>query len=211
MIKALEFDEYLQSVSLFSNKRLIDLQEFIPNIFLDIKYASKDNFLGEPVYKYAKAYLRYNAALALKNVQKDLLVFDLSLKIYDAYRPYDISVKFYEKIKNPIFFASPADGSRHNRGNSIDLTLVSLKTGKELKMPTLFDDFSANSSIYNNSVSLIKRQNRDLLISFMKNHDFYVYENEWWHFDYLGWENEEILNIPFEKLMFLPEKDNNSH
>src|SRR5690606_41136069 len=96
----------------------------------------------ERVYEEAKAYARRPVAEALRRVQEKLKSRGLGLKIYDAYRPYRATVRFYEIYGDTTYVASPYRGSRHNRGCAIDLTLIDLGTGKELRMPTGYDDFS---------------------------------------------------------------------
>lgn len=124
----------------------------------------------------------------------------LGLKIYDGYRPYSVTVQFFKSASDKSFVANPKDGSRHNRGCAIDLTLINLKTGKELDMPTAYDSFAAQAaSDYNNlPENLIK--NRSLLRSVMERNGFSVLNNEWWHFDFIGWKNYELMDIPFENL-----------
>ena len=188
-----------------SSKKLIDLQKFIPSLKLDIRYATKNNFLGEAVYKSAKAYLRYPAAIQLKKVQKELKKIGLGLKIYDAYRPYSATLKFYNKIKDTVYVASAWTGSRHNRGCAVDLTLVLLKTGKELDMPTGFDSFQDKA--HSDYLNLLPQQikNRDLLIGVMAKYGFDNYPGEWWHYDYKDWKNYNLMNISFEELKKLEE------
>src|SRR5512142_126839 len=124
------------------DKRLVDLQTFIPGIAIDIRYATTNNFMHQQLYPVAKAYLRYPAALALREVENELAPQGLGLKIFDAYRPYSITEKMWEPIRNADFVADPAQGSRHNRGAAVDLTLIDLRTGQELPMPSGYDEFS---------------------------------------------------------------------
>jgi zinc D-Ala-D-Ala dipeptidase len=155
-----------------SNNTLVDVKRYIPSLKLDIRYAGNNNFFKEPVYNYARAFLRLPAVKALRRIQKELNKAGLGLKIVDAYRPYSATVKFYDKIKDTQYVAAPWTGSRHNRGCAADLTLIDLKTGKELVMPTGFDSFSeeAHSDYINLSPEKIK--NRDLLIGVMVKYGF---------------------------------------
>lgn len=91
--------------------------------------------------------------------------------------------------------------SRHNRGCAIDLTLVDLKTGDELAMPTLYDDFSDKAHPDYPYLSPVILANREKLISTMEKYGFTVYYAEWWHFDFAGWDRYEILDIPFDSLI----------
>lgn len=184
-----------------SNKTLINVKEFIPDIILDIRYATSNNFVGEPVYNIPAAYARLPVAKALKNIQNELNKENLGLKIYDAYRPYSVTIKFYEKVKDTTFVASPLHGSRHNRGCAVDLTIVDLETGEEIKMPTEYDDFTERA--HHNFAGLPDEVilNREKLKSIMIKNDFEVYPAEWWHYDFIGWKNYELMDLKFEQIM----------
>ena len=131
-IRPVTYPEYLKIVAKDSTRALIDLPAFIPGLVLDIRYATTNNFTGEKIYNLARAYARRPVAEALKKVQAELKTQGLGIKIFDAYRPYKATVKFYEVYKDTTYVASPYKGSRHNRGCALDLTLIDLKTGKEL-------------------------------------------------------------------------------
>jgi D-alanyl-D-alanine dipeptidase len=141
----MRYDQYLESVKRDPSKELVDLEKHIPGIVLDIRYATTNNFTGEKIYDIPKAYARKPVADALKRVQQDLSANGLGLKIFDGYRPYRATVKFYEVYRDTTYVASPYRGSRHNRGCAIDLTLIDLKTGEELKMPTGYDAFTRDA------------------------------------------------------------------
>jgi zinc D-Ala-D-Ala dipeptidase len=192
--------EYEASVEEDSSKLLIDLQEIIPGIKLDIRYASEDNFLGKKVYNLAKAYLRRPAADSLKLVERELNQNGLGLKIFDGYRPYSITVIFYREYEDTTFVSSPWKGSRHNRGCAVDLTLYDLESGEELPLPTGYDDFTEKAHVSYLDLTEDKRKNRDYLIDVMKKFGFEVYDHEWWHFDFIEWRSYELLDISFEEL-----------
>ncbi|MBK7212915.1 MAG: M15 family metallopeptidase [Bacteroidales bacterium] len=194
---------YLEAIRRNPDNRLVDLTKVCPGIRLDIKYAGKDNFLKEAVYTSAVAYARLPVARDLCIIQAEFEKQGLGLKIFDAYRPYAVTLQFYEKVKDSTFVASPYTGSRHNRGCAIDLTLVELKTGKELLMPTEFDDFSPKASPGCSTIPAEAKKNRDLLISIMEKHGFTVYPAEWWHYDHKGWQSYDLMDISFEQLKFL--------
>jgi D-alanyl-D-alanine dipeptidase len=179
---------------------LIDLEQHIPNIVLDIRYATTNNFTGQRIYDLAKAYARKPVADALKKIQAELKKEGLGIKIFDAYRPYRATVKFYEVYGDTTYVASPYRGSRHNRGCALDLTLIDLKSGKELKMPTGYDSFSIQAWPSMPMTDPEIRKNRQTLIRAMEKFDFRVNSSEWWHFDFTGWKNFEILDIEFQEL-----------
>jgi len=192
--------DYLQSVAADRNSRLVEISQYIPNIKLDIRYASSNNFTGQVVYTEARAFARLPVVLALKKIQEELNKKNLSLKIYDAYRPYAVTVKFFEIADDKNFVAHPKTGSRHNRGCAVDLTLINLKNGKELKMPTPYDSFAPEASPSFDNLPKKVKANRDLLIKVMEKHGFEVLHNEWWHFDFKDWKEFDLMDIPFKQL-----------
>lgn len=192
--------DYNKSVSANPDKQLVELKKFIPGIRLDIRYATKNNFAKQAVYAQARAFARLPVAKSLKSVQAELKKQGLGLKIFDGYRPYSVTVKFFEIASDKNFVANPKDGSRHNRGCAIDLTLIDLKTGKDLNMPTPYDSFAAAASPNYKNLSADVIRNRDLLIGVMERNGFRVLDNEWWHFDFKGWKNFELMDMAFEEL-----------
>lgn len=194
------YNQYLASVKHNPNNELVEIKKAIPSIKLDIRYATKNNFMQQVMYNQARAFARKPVVASLKKVQTELLKKGYGLKIFDGYRPYAITVAFYQKASDKNFVANPAKGSKHNRGCAIDLTLINLKTGKELVMPTPYDSFSAAAAAKYASVSPEARKNRDYLIAIMGRHGLKVLDNEWWHYDFIGWQNYDLMDIPFEKL-----------
>ena len=192
--------EYKAALKSNPEKELIDLEKFIPGIVLDIRYATTDNFMKEKIYSLAKAYARKPVAEALKKAQNDLSKQGLGVKIYDAYRPYKATVKFYETYHDTTYVASPYRGSRHNRGCALDMTIVNLKTKAELKMPTGFDSFSKDAWPSTPISDPLASKNRKLIIDAMEKHGFKVNASEWWHFDFIGWKKFEVMDIDFEEL-----------
>ena len=199
-LKVMTYPEYVESVKTFPEKELIDLQGFIPGLVLDIRYATPNNFTGEKIYALAKAYARRPVAEALRNVQEDLKRQGLGIKIFDGYRPYKATVKFYEVYRDTTYVASPYRGSRHNRGCALDLTLVDLKTGNELPMPTGYDSFRKEAWPSTLVSDPVVRKNRTTLINAMENHGFKVNASEWWHFDFVGWQEFEVMDVDFEEM-----------
>jgi D-alanyl-D-alanine dipeptidase len=199
-LKATTYHEYLMSVKANPEKELIDLEKYIPGIVLDIRYATTKNFTGERIYTLARAYARKPVAESLKKIQADLKSQGLGIKIFDAYRPYKATVKFYEVYRDTTYVASPYRGSRHNRGCALDLTIIDLKTGEELKMPTGYDSFSKAAWPSTPVKDPVIRKNRELLINAMQKHGFRVNSSEWWHFDFIGYKKYEVLDIDFEEL-----------
>lgn len=191
---------YQQGVQRDPDKELVDLKKAIPDLTLDIRYATKNNFMKRVMYPEARAFARKPVVAQLKIIQKELRKVGYGLKIYDAYRPYAITIAFYQQASDKNFVANPAKGSKHNRGCAIDLSLIDFKTKKEIPMPTPFDSFAPQAAVSYQNLSPEVLRNRDFLIKTMEAHGFRVLENEWWHYDFIGWQNYELMDIPFKML-----------
>ena len=192
--------EYRSSVAKQPEKALVDIQKAVPGVVLDIRYATKNNFMKQVMYPSARAFARKPVAVQLKKIQAELKKKGYGLKIYDAYRPYTITVAFYQKASDKNFVAHPKSGSRHNRGCAVDLSIIDLKTGKDVPMPTPYDSFSKAAAADYQDLSPAIKKTRDFLISVMEKHGFQVMYNEWWHYDFRGWEEFELMDMPFQKL-----------
>ena len=135
-LNPMKIAEYQKSVKANHDHELVNVRDFIPGIELDIRYATTNNFTGAKIYNLARAYARKPVAEALMRAQQDFNKLGYGIKIFDAYRPYSATVKFYEVMKgDTTYVANPYKGSRHNRGCAIDMSLIDLKTRQELKMP----------------------------------------------------------------------------
>lgn len=192
-------DAYDREVKQNPDWKLEDLSK-IRGIYLDIRYATTNNFTGKVIYLSPRAFARMPVFDALQKVQDSLSHFMIGLKIYDAYRPYAASLKFFEVYPDTNFVANPRNGSRHNRGCAVDLTLVELSTGKELPMPTEYDNFTEKAHPDYKDLPDTVLTNRKLLFGIMEHFGFSYYPTEWWHFDYKGWEKYKLLDLTFEEL-----------
>lgn len=199
-LNPMKMGEYLSSVAVNSENELVNLIDYIPEIKLDIRYAKNNNFTGKQIYRLARAYARKPVAESLKKIQADLKKQGLGLKIFDGYRPYSATVMFYETYHDTTYVASPYKGSRHNRGCALDLTVIDLKTGEELKMPTEYDSFKKEAWPSTPVSDPVIRSNRKTLIDAMEKHGFKVNSSEWWHFDFIGWQKFAVMDIDFEEL-----------
>ena len=162
-------------------KQLADLQAVIPLLLVDLRYAGVNNFMHEKLYPPVfTTYLRKPAADALAKIQSQLKEMGLGLKIFDAYRPYSVTEKMWEPVKDDRYAADPKKGSGHNRGVAVDLTLINLKTKEELNMGTGFDNFSdtAHHAFTNLPAAIL--QNRLLLKNIMEQNGFKALDTEWW-------------------------------
>jgi aminobenzoyl-glutamate utilization protein B len=195
-----DFNTYLSQVAADSNKALIEIKTQIPNIALDIRYATTNNFLKRVFYKEAKAFARLPVVNALKLAQAELNQQGVGIKIYDGYRPYAVTVQFYELFPDSTYVASPWGGSKHNRGCALDMTLVDLKTGKELVMPTPYDSAAKESWAEAPVKNKTALKNRELMKTVMAKHGFTVEPSEWWHYNFNGWRGYPLMDMPFEVL-----------
>ena len=186
----------------FRKPDLVDLEKLDKTIKLDIRYFTGDNFLGTKFYTSPRAFLQRPAAEALLKVHKDLAADGYGLLIHDAYRPWHVTKMFRDATPAKLhhFVADPLQGSRHNRGCAVDLTLYDLKTGKVIEMPGGYDEMTDRSYPDYLGGTSLQRWHRDLLRGAMEKHGFKVYEAEWWHFDFHEWRLYPILNTRFEDL-----------
>ena len=192
---------YKKSISLYPGKRMVALQSFIPQLIIDLKYAEKNNFTHHVLYVHPVAFARIEVALALKKINAELSQKGLGLKIFDAYRPYIVTKKMWKVVHDQRYAANPAKGSGHNRGTAIDLTLIYLSTGKELTMPTSFDDFSARAHQDYLKLPQEVLDHRKLLKDMMEKYGFESLKTEWWHYSLPNAPiNYELLDLSFDQL-----------
>ena len=186
----------------FRKPDLVELARLDPKIKLDIRYASTNNFLSTPVYSEATAFLQRPAAEALLRAQKKLEAMGYGLLIHDAYRPWYVTKIFWEATPEDkrIFVADPSQGSRHNRGCAVDLSIYDLASGKPVEMVGVYDEMSERSFPGYPGGSSLERWHRELLRQVMEDEGFLVYPFEWWHFDYADWQKYPVLNLTFEQL-----------
>lgn len=191
---------YRQQIDENPDMQMVDLAKNIKGIVLDIRYATANNFTREVIYSSPRAFVRKPVAESLQKVQDSLLHHQLGLKIYDAYRPYAASLRFYKVYPDSNFVANPRYGSRHNRGCALDITLVERNTGKEIPMPSAFDDFSAKANPEYANLPDTEIANRKFLFGIMAHFGFKPISSEWWHFDFTGWESYPLMDLSFEEL-----------
>ncbi|MEP7277176.1 MAG: M15 family metallopeptidase [Bacteroidota bacterium] len=194
---------YEATVKADSNKQMVELKTRIPDIVYDLKYASDKNFMRRNMYPARTSYtfLRLPVVKALALVQKELNGKGMGLKIWDAYRPYSITERFWELVLNEKYVADPKKGSGHNRGTAVDLTLIYLHNGKELQMPTGFDNFSDTAHYTFMNLPFDALQNRKMLRDIMEKYGFNIFETEWWHFSWPDEKNYyEALDLEFKEL-----------
>jgi D-alanyl-D-alanine dipeptidase len=183
------------------DKRMVPLSAYVNPLITDWKYATDSNFTKQTLYQNPDAYMRLEAALALQKINEELKHKGLGLKIFDAYRPFSVTKKMWEVVPDENYAANPAKGSGHNRGAAVDLTLYDLSTGKELAMPTPFDDFTVKAHHDYMQLDSTVLANRQTLKDVMVKHGFLPLPTEWWHY-YLpkAAERFELMDINFKKM-----------
>ena len=142
-----------------------------------------------------RTFLRKPAAEALAKVQQELKTKGFGLKIFDAYRPYSVTVTFWELVKDEKYVANPAKGSAHNRGLAVDLTLIDIKTKKEIDMGTGFDNFTDSARHSFNSLEPQVKLNRKMLRDIMVKYGFDMFDTEWWHYSWPNNSDYELLDL----------------
>jgi D-alanyl-D-alanine dipeptidase len=179
---------------------LVDIKEVNPRIVVDMKYATEDNFTKKKLYDSNTCFLRKSTAVKLDAVQKELEGMNLGLKVWDCYRPLAVQRIFWAILPDERYVANPETGSRHNRASAVDLALVDSQ-GKELQMPTGFDDFSPRADHGYQFLPDQVIRNRELLKGLMEKAGFIPLPEEWWHYDDEKWIQFDLMDIPFQDLL----------
>ncbi len=179
---------------------LVELTTIVPHIKLDIRYATTNNFTGKVVYPSARCFLQEPAAKSLAAVQIELKKQGLGIKVFDGYRPLSVQKIFWNICPDTRYVANPAKGSKHNRGTAIDLTIIDLKTGQEVAMPSGYDDFTEKAHRKYEAMAPEAAKNCKLLEDIMVKHGFIPIVTEWWHYDWNDWKQFAILDVAFDDL-----------
>jgi zinc D-Ala-D-Ala dipeptidase len=181
------------------NDALVDIQTVNRAIVLDIRYATTNNFMRRKLYPVSRCVLRFATAKALDRVQIDLAKQNLGLKVYDCYRPLSVQRQMWQVLSDDRYVANPAEGSRHNRGAAVDVTLVD-RNGKELEMPTAYDDFTPKAHRNDTTASPQAGHHSQLLTAAMTKYGFVPLATEWWHFDSAGWQDFPISDVSLQAI-----------
>lgn len=168
-------------------------------IVTDVKYATMDNFTGKILYPTDKVFIRKIVGDALAKANQYLKEkYNLRIKVFDAFRPISVQWTMWEIFPDDRYVADPRNGSRHNRGAAVDITLID-SLGNELEMGTTYDDFTEKAHFDYKDLPDVVISNRKLLHDTMIEHGFSSIPTEWWHFDYKGWENFSIIDFDITK------------
>ena len=186
----------------FRKPDLVEIKSLDPTIRLDIRYATTNNFMARPMYAQAKAFLQRPAAEALVRAHRNLKRKGYGIVVFDAYRPWSVTKAFWDAATDEQrrieFVANPQKGSRHNRACAADISLFDLNTGREVQMPSGYDEFTERAFSDYAGGGAEATANRAILREAMEAVGFTVLPQEWWHFDYKDWRQYPILNLPFE-------------
>jgi zinc D-Ala-D-Ala dipeptidase len=195
--------KYKSSIITSAKNELRNLKKLIPQLVLDLKYSTAANFTHTNLYnKATTTYLRKDAAVALQNAALHLKKLGYAFKIWDAYRPYTATKLMWELIKDERYVANPKNGSNHNKGMAIDLTLVDAN-GTPLNMGTDFDNFTDTAHHSFTSLPQSVLNNRKLLKETMELFGFKALETEWWHYSFITTETYAVLDLSFKRLQKL--------
>lgn len=171
----------------------VKVRDYIPDLVVELKYSTSNNFTGQVVYDFTEVYLRYSTVLKLMKVQDELREQGLRLKVWDAFRPLEAQQKLWNAKPDPTYISNPQTGTNsHSRGHTVDVTLVNAE-GRELEMPTGFDEFSSYADRDYSDCTDAAAKNAMLLQNVMEKHGFKGLQSEWWHFS-------ENANYDIEKV-----------
>jgi len=173
----------------------VRLRDYIPDIVIDLKYATSNNFTGAVVYDYSDVYLRYSTVLKLMEVQNELRQQGYKLKIWDGFRTIEAQRKLWQAKPDPNYVSNPDTGTNsHSRGNTVDVTLVNAED-REVEMPSGFDEFSTFGDRDYSDCTDSAAEHAKLLQSVMEKYGFQGLQSEWWHFtENSGYDVEKVFD-----------------
>ena len=196
LLKPIVQEFEIKQAPVVANEEFVRVRDYIPDIAVDLKYATADNFTGQVIYDFNDAYLRYGTVMKLKGAQDELAAKGLGLKIWDAFRPVEAQQRLWEVCPNPTYVANPNNGiTSHSRGDTVDITLVALD-GSYVRMPTEFDDFSTAADRDYSDIVQEAADNARLLEDVMTRHGFTGYRGEWWDFSDTTTYGGDVTFIP---------------
>lgn len=189
-----------QSKAPLEIKGLVSVKAIDPSIKIDLRYATTNNFTGRVVYPVNVCVLQKSTAQKLKAANEKLKQKGYGIKIYDGYRPIAVQQYFWSLVPDSRYVADPKKGgSRHNTGGAVDITLVNLE-GREMEMPSSFDDFSEKAS-RSSVMSEKAKENVKLLTDAMVQSGFKTIETEWWHYEDSDCGKFPLLGVKLEEFL----------
>ena len=160
----------------------VNVKRYIPDVWVSLAYATEENFVGRKIYDFETCWLRYGTVKKLMAVQEQLREKGMTLLIWDGFRPVSAQFALWEACPDPTYVANPNKSfSSHSRGNTVDVT-VAWADGREVEMPTGFDDFSPLADRDYRDCTPKAAENAAYLEQLMEEAGFKPYEGEWWHF-----------------------------
>lgn len=180
---------------------LVQIKDLDSSIVIDLKYATEENFTHKKISPVPICLIRKETGAKLVKVSEELKKFGYFLKVWDAYRPPYVQKILWETTSDKRFVANPyKGGSKHNRGSAVDVTLVD-SNGREVEMPTGFDDFSSKAFRSNKNITPKVKANLELLTNTMKKYGFTTIDSEWWHYDDSDYKNYPIVDIKLDEFL----------
>jgi zinc D-Ala-D-Ala dipeptidase len=191
---AQEISIQTKEIKTYHDTTFVNLKDYSSDFVMDMRYATKNNFLIAKVYDCAECFLRYKTVKKLIEANEKFMKLGYRIKLFDCYRPLDIQKKMWEIVSNPIYVADPKKGSIHNRGAAVDITLVD-ENGIELDMGTGFDHFGKEAAHTYQDLPEQVLKNRLLLKSVMESSSFKTFQSEWWHYDLITEIKDGVSNF----------------
>ena len=180
---------------------LVRMEDIDPEIAIELRYATTDNFTKQKVYPLDICVLQKQTAEKLAKANAELMRLGYRIKVWDAYRPLAVQRIFWELVPDSKFVANPdKGGSKHNRGTAVDVTLIDME-GNELEMPSGFDDFSGKGSRNNADMTEITKKNMQLLTDAMVRNGFTTITSEWWHYNDSDSDKYEAIDVILEEFL----------
>ena len=165
-----------------ADEDFVNVKRYIPDVWVSLAYATEENFVGRKIYDFETCWLRYGTVKKLMTVQEQLREKGMTLLIWDGFRPVSAQFALWEACPDPTYVANPNKSfSSHSRGNTVDVTVV-WADGREVEMPTGFDDFSPLADRDYRDCTPNAAENATYLEQLMEEAGFKPYEGEWWHF-----------------------------
>lgn len=198
-----DYAQLRQAVStLLAVSDLVPVQTVDETIVVEMRYAGRDNFTGQPVYPANICVLQRETARKLAAANEEFRERGWRIKLWDAYRPVSQHNLLWQTAGNyRHFFAHPQVGSKHSRGAAVDVTLVDQR-GIEVEMPSDFDDFSGAGHRFHPGMSQQARENMEYLTEVLERHGFLSLDSEWWHFVDSEWWRYPLLDV--DLALFVP-------
>lgn len=192
------YPQPLHHPSPYYYKDLVELKSLDESFIIDQRYATKDNFTGSIHYDTVLCLIHKDIASRLLKAQRLAKSKGLRIKVFDAYRPVSVQQSLYDSTPKELkmYVAKPSSSSLHPKGLAVDITLVD-SNGKELDMPSEFDDFSIKAHIDYDGATERQKANRALLIDIMQKSGFKVNKTEWWHYYVAESASYPLLDVQF--------------